>query len=576
EGCDDGNNLWHDGCSVSCEKEEGWLCYNSPSVCSSNCGDGVIVGEEECDDANLTNGDGCSAQCETESGWSCDDDGKNCTTLCGDNIQAGAEACDDGNTNSDDGCSATCALEGVSGSFTNITDAELSTEYISNALTILETGSDVVVTINGGDGTEKLFKNSVNTEVLTSTFVGGDKLSVAMTSSDLYLTQTSLTISMDGVDIIWSITTIPDNEPNPFTFLSIDNAVPDEIYLSEEIEITGVDTSILFSVSGLGECSIILNGVDSEQTSLEVEVGDKIKIQATSASTDDASTIYAIHAGAYSTSWTITTGNPVCAPGQLIFNATGAAQSFTLPPECDGFSIQAWGAGGAGTEGDGGGGGYATVTGFITSGGVFDIIVGEGGEPSTNYIGGPGGYPNGGDGGTLTNITGNVGGPGGGGRSEVHLGNELLAVAGGGGGGDAYRPDEGGAGGGLRGAGGGGTEGGEGGTQTAPGQPFDPSDGNAGGPFFGGDGGISTIVTVHYGGGGGGDGYFGGASGSNAGRGGGGGGSGFRTGDFTGLMIAGNGSEPGGTAQPGYLDGIGEGGQNDSPGGNGMVIISYY
>ena len=207
EGCDDGNNIWHDGCSASCEKEEGWLCYGAPSVCSGECGDGIAVDTEECDDANLTNGDGCSAQCETENGWSCDDDGENCTTLCGDTIQAGEEACDDGNTNNGDGCSATCALEGISGAFTDVTNAALSTEYSSEVLTILPTDSDVQVVLSGGNGTEKLFKNNLNTGALSATYTTGDLLSVSMESSDLYLTQISLTISIDNLEITWSITT---------------------------------------------------------------------------------------------------------------------------------------------------------------------------------------------------------------------------------------------------------------------------------------------------------------------------------------------------------------------------------
>ena len=55
EGCDDGNGVDGDGCSSTCQVEEGWTCTSATcrtSWCSSACGDGVRVGSEECDDGN--------------------------------------------------------------------------------------------------------------------------------------------------------------------------------------------------------------------------------------------------------------------------------------------------------------------------------------------------------------------------------------------------------------------------------------------------------------------------------------------------------------------------------------------
>lgn len=43
EECDDSNLVSMDGCSTSCEVEEGWTCLNQPSVCTgSNCGNGNL------------------------------------------------------------------------------------------------------------------------------------------------------------------------------------------------------------------------------------------------------------------------------------------------------------------------------------------------------------------------------------------------------------------------------------------------------------------------------------------------------------------------------------------------------
>ncbi len=59
------------------------------------CGDGNINSGEECDDDNLNNGDGCSSTCEKESGYKCVGSPSICTLLyyCGDGYCSGDETC---------------------------------------------------------------------------------------------------------------------------------------------------------------------------------------------------------------------------------------------------------------------------------------------------------------------------------------------------------------------------------------------------------------------------------------------------------------------------------------------------
>ena len=96
EQCDDGNSVSGDGCSATCQQENGWT---EPSQCATTCGDGVVAGNEQCDDGNNVSGDGCREDCTAE--------------VCGDGILdlAAGEHCDDGNTVGGDGCSATCQAE---------------------------------------------------------------------------------------------------------------------------------------------------------------------------------------------------------------------------------------------------------------------------------------------------------------------------------------------------------------------------------------------------------------------------------------------------------------------------------
>eukprot|EP00929_Paragymnodinium_shiwhaense_P100638 TRINITY_DN6311_c0_g1_i3.p1 TRINITY_DN6311_c0_g1~~TRINITY_DN6311_c0_g1_i3.p1 ORF type:complete len:1445 (-),score=248.69 TRINITY_DN6311_c0_g1_i3:151-3921(-) len=118
EGCDDGNNVSEDGCSSSCQTEDGWLC-DQAQACAPVCGDGLRVGNEtdtgRCDDNNNMSGDGCSSSCEIEEGWRCSGAGQSCEPVCGDGLRVGSEnstgRCDDNNTRSGDGCDRACNLE---------------------------------------------------------------------------------------------------------------------------------------------------------------------------------------------------------------------------------------------------------------------------------------------------------------------------------------------------------------------------------------------------------------------------------------------------------------------------------
>lgn len=108
ETCDDGNTASDDGCSATCHLEIGWKCSGAPSTCSTTtCSDGKKEGAESCDDGNTFPFDGCSEDCQIEPTCTA---GSGCTSQCGDGIVLG-EGCDDGNVGDGDGCSSKCAVE---------------------------------------------------------------------------------------------------------------------------------------------------------------------------------------------------------------------------------------------------------------------------------------------------------------------------------------------------------------------------------------------------------------------------------------------------------------------------------
>jgi cysteine-rich repeat protein len=112
--CDDGNTLGFDGCSRTCQIEDGFDCptWGVTCVLLARCGDGLVAASEACDDDNTVDGDGCAADCRViGDGFLCPIPGRLCQPLCGDGRLVATETCDDGNSSSGDGCSSMCQVE---------------------------------------------------------------------------------------------------------------------------------------------------------------------------------------------------------------------------------------------------------------------------------------------------------------------------------------------------------------------------------------------------------------------------------------------------------------------------------
>lgn len=140
EGCDDGNTNPGDGCTPTCQLEEGTSCISTSqcefgTVCdllesntcepANTCGNGTTETGEFCDDGDLVNGDGCSDTCFVDNrndGATCGQDLECASGICdistcepantcGNSRQEGAEACDDGALLNGDGCNDQCLKE---------------------------------------------------------------------------------------------------------------------------------------------------------------------------------------------------------------------------------------------------------------------------------------------------------------------------------------------------------------------------------------------------------------------------------------------------------------------------------
>ena len=96
------------GLTVLMSTGAGWaICADSEfqvftcTFSGTVCGDGLVQGEERCDDRDTDAGDGCAADClSVEPGWTCfipamgGDGSSVCMTECGDGVIAGDETCE--------------------------------------------------------------------------------------------------------------------------------------------------------------------------------------------------------------------------------------------------------------------------------------------------------------------------------------------------------------------------------------------------------------------------------------------------------------------------------------------------
>jgi len=115
EVCDDGNGNNKDGCSSTCQVENGWTCKTKApkaSSCTKDavCGNGNVEVGETCDgnkvSCPIAGGYTASKTCNNScNGWG------SCTTSesCGDGTENGNEDCDDGNSVNTDSCTNSCA-----------------------------------------------------------------------------------------------------------------------------------------------------------------------------------------------------------------------------------------------------------------------------------------------------------------------------------------------------------------------------------------------------------------------------------------------------------------------------------
>ncbi|MBN2342505.1 MAG: DUF4215 domain-containing protein, partial [Deltaproteobacteria bacterium] len=253
EACDDGNEINDDGCTNDCEWEDGKTCkYIKPAGSDTyeciihECGDGELGSlwrtTIACDDGNMEVGDGCSPLCQKEPICT---PGAGCTSECGDGLVIGNEECDDGNNRNGDGCAEDCTVEpgyacddqadalgdsmDVLAVYRDFTQGDLNGDFESTALINCNIISpNMVEDLLDATTGKPVFNSSYGNPTVSGLYNGEshtnpdecDKVSSATTFAQWY---DHMTTANDGDDIIVQTMTLWRNDSGDYVNTWLDD-----------------------------------------------------------------------------------------------------------------------------------------------------------------------------------------------------------------------------------------------------------------------------------------------------------------------------------------------------------------
>jgi hypothetical protein len=183
------------------------------------------------------------------------------------------------------------------------TGVALNTLVTSNSITVMGINASSSVSITGG-------QYSVNGGPYTSapgSVNNGDSVSVQLMSSGSYATTTNATLTIGGVNGMFSVTTqnAPvDTTPDPFTFVAQTNVALNTLVTSNSIAVTGLNAPSPISVTS-GSYSI--NGGTFTSAVGTVNNGDSVRVQLMSSGSYATTTIATLTIGGVSGTFIVTT-----------------------------------------------------------------------------------------------------------------------------------------------------------------------------------------------------------------------------------------------------------------------------
>ena len=198
-------------------------------------------------------------------------------------------------------------------SFSAVSNAALSADIISSAITVSGINASTDISISGG-----LY--SVDGAAFVSTngkIVSGQKVVVKATASASPATNIKATLTVGGVTGSFSVTTLPaDTMPDAFSFSPAINAAVSTYIASSSVTISGINTSADISISGG------LYSIDSAafvSTAGKITNGQKVVVKVMSSAVPSSTTKVTLIVGGVSADFSVTTEAPDTTPNAFSF-----------------------------------------------------------------------------------------------------------------------------------------------------------------------------------------------------------------------------------------------------------------
>lgn len=208
-------------------------------------------------------------------------------------------------------------------SFTSVNNANVSTVYQTNTITV--SGVNTTVPISVVSGWWEYDINNANSYTSSAWNVtNGDIISFRNTSSNSVGSTVTTQLSIGWVTADFDITTVAaDTTPDSFTLNDISSANTNQVYISNPVTVSGINTSVSANISSwAGEMSI--NGW-SYVTSGTVYDGDTITVRITAPWSWWANVSTTLSIGSQSDAFQVTTWAWDTVPDNFSFNSVSDA-----------------------------------------------------------------------------------------------------------------------------------------------------------------------------------------------------------------------------------------------------------
>ena len=208
--------------------------------------------------------------------------------------------------------------------FTDQAGVALSTVITSNTITVSGINAAAPISITGGTYSINGGPYTSDTGMVSN----GNTITVQVTSSGSYSTTTNATLTIGGVSDTFSVTTLDDTTPEPFTFTDQTGVALSTVTTSNAITVSGINSATPISITG-GTYSI--NGGAYTSNAGTVSNGNTVAVQVTSSGSYSTTTDATLTIGGVSDTFSVTTHAQDTVPDQFNFtDQTGVALSTVI------------------------------------------------------------------------------------------------------------------------------------------------------------------------------------------------------------------------------------------------------